>query len=134
MLSGEATNSNCIVFGLTWSGLEHMIYRTRDEHSNNYTTDAVWTNSQSKQNSILRSCFHSSSDDCRDMILYLCFIQARYMYLVFNVVKSACIERSSFSFPVIENFIWIKHLLRGHPSLSQGWPLNTGLTIHVFSI
>jgi hypothetical protein len=30
-----------IVFGLTRSGLEPMIYRTRGEHPNHYTTDAV---------------------------------------------------------------------------------------------
>jgi hypothetical protein len=45
-----------------------------------------------------------------------------------------CIKRSPFSCPVTENFIWIEHLLRGHLayktnfSLSQRWPLNTGLT------
>ena len=33
MLNGEATNTNFIVFGLT--------YRTRGEHANHYTTDAV---------------------------------------------------------------------------------------------
>jgi hypothetical protein len=32
--SGEATNANCIVFGLTRSGLEPTIYRTRSEHAN----------------------------------------------------------------------------------------------------
>jgi hypothetical protein len=37
--------------------------------------------------------------------------------------------------PVIENFIWIVPILRGHLSykvifsLSQRWPLNTGLTV-----
>ena len=41
MLSGEATNTNLIVFGLTQPGLEHTIYRTRGEHANNYTTDVV---------------------------------------------------------------------------------------------
>ena len=39
--SGEATNTNYIVFGLTRSGLEPTIYRTQDEHANHYTTDAV---------------------------------------------------------------------------------------------
>ena len=44
-----------------------------------------------------------------------------------------CIKRSSF--PDIENLIWIEPLLRGHLfykatfSLSQIWPLNTGMTI-----
>jgi hypothetical protein len=41
MLSGEATNTNFIVFGLTRSGLEPTIYRTRGEHANHCTTDAV---------------------------------------------------------------------------------------------
>jgi hypothetical protein len=48
-----------------------------------------------------------------------------------------CIKRSPFSSPVIEKFIWIEPLLRGHLSLkntyalSQRWPLNTGLTVLV---
>jgi hypothetical protein len=41
-----------------------------------------------------------------------------------------------FSYPVIENFIWIEPLLRGHLSykatfsLSQRWSLNTGLPVY----
>jgi hypothetical protein len=34
-------NTSVIVFGLTRSGLEPTIYRTRGEHSKHYTTDAV---------------------------------------------------------------------------------------------
>jgi hypothetical protein len=41
VLSGEATNTNLIVFGLTRQGLEPMIYRTRDEYANHYIIDAV---------------------------------------------------------------------------------------------
>ena len=41
MLSRESANINFIVFGLTRSGLEPTIYRTRGEHSNHYTTYAV---------------------------------------------------------------------------------------------
>ena len=41
MLSGKATNTYLIVFGLTQPGLEPMIYHTRGEHANHYTTDAV---------------------------------------------------------------------------------------------
>jgi hypothetical protein len=58
-----------------------------------------------------------------------------------NTVKPThvvtCIKRSTFSSPVIENFIWIDPLLRGHLSykanfsLSQWWPLNTGLTVYL---
>jgi hypothetical protein len=39
--SGEATNTNFIVFGLTRSGIDPMIYHTRGEHANHYTTGAV---------------------------------------------------------------------------------------------
>jgi hypothetical protein len=38
---GEATNTNFIVFVLTRSRLEPTIYRTRGEHANTNTTDAV---------------------------------------------------------------------------------------------
>ena len=41
MLSGEVTNTNVILFGLTRSRLEWTIYHTRGEHANQYTTDAV---------------------------------------------------------------------------------------------
>ena len=57
-----------------------------------------------------------------------------------NTVKPShavtCIKRSPFSCTVIENFIWNEPLLRGHLSykatfsLSQRWPLNTGLTVY----
>jgi hypothetical protein len=41
MLSGEATNTNFIVFGMTQLGPKPTNYRTHDEHANHYTTDAV---------------------------------------------------------------------------------------------
>ena len=41
VLSGDATSTNFIVFGVTLSGLEPTIYFTRDAHANHYTTDAV---------------------------------------------------------------------------------------------
>jgi len=41
VLSGEETNTNCIVFGLNRSGLESTIYPTLGEHANNETTDTV---------------------------------------------------------------------------------------------
>ena len=50
------------------------------------------------------------------------------------------IKRSPFSCPVIDNFILIEPLLRGHLSykatfsLSQRWPLNTGLTVLIIAI
>ena len=42
MLRGEATNTNYIVFDLTRS----TIYCTWGEHTNQYTTDAVWTDTK----------------------------------------------------------------------------------------
>jgi hypothetical protein len=39
MLSGEATNTNLTVFGLTRWRWKPRIYSTRGEHSNHYTTD-----------------------------------------------------------------------------------------------
>jgi hypothetical protein len=42
VLSGEATNTIFLVFGLIGSGLERTIYRTRGEQpANHYATDAV---------------------------------------------------------------------------------------------
>jgi hypothetical protein len=41
MLSGEATNTNFIVFGLTRPELEPTIYHTQGEHANHYATDPV---------------------------------------------------------------------------------------------
>jgi hypothetical protein len=43
VLSGEATNTNFKVFGLSrpGPGLKSTLYRTRGEHANHYTTDAV---------------------------------------------------------------------------------------------
>jgi len=36
VISGEATNTNFIILGLTRSDLELTIYRTRGEHTNHY--------------------------------------------------------------------------------------------------
>ena len=41
MLSGEATNTNFIVSGLTRSGHQPTIYHTRGKHVNYYTTNVV---------------------------------------------------------------------------------------------
>ena len=38
---GEATNTNVIIFALTRSRFEPTIYRTRGDHANTNTTDAV---------------------------------------------------------------------------------------------
>jgi hypothetical protein len=46
VLSGEATNTNLLIFGLTPPALEPTIYCTRGEHVNHYVTDAVKRESQ----------------------------------------------------------------------------------------
>jgi hypothetical protein len=43
VLSEEATNTNFLVFDLTRPWLKSKIYHTRGEHTNHYTTDAVYT-------------------------------------------------------------------------------------------
>jgi hypothetical protein len=44
MISGEATNTNFTVFGLTQPGLKPTIYHTRSENANPYATDAAKLN------------------------------------------------------------------------------------------
>jgi hypothetical protein len=41
MLSGEAINTDFVIFGLTQPWLEPKIYHTCGEHANHFTTDAV---------------------------------------------------------------------------------------------
>jgi hypothetical protein len=41
VLSREVTNTNFIVFGLTWLGFKPTIYCTRGKQANHYTTDVV---------------------------------------------------------------------------------------------
>jgi hypothetical protein len=41
MLRKEATNTDCLVIGLTRLSLEPTIYRTRGKHANYYATDAL---------------------------------------------------------------------------------------------
>ena len=46
LFSREAANTNIIVLGLTWPGLEPTIYHTQSEHANHYTTAAVYIYSE----------------------------------------------------------------------------------------
>ena len=57
--SGEAANTNCMVFGLTRRELEPTIYSTRGEHANLYTIDAVGNIKKKIQND--RIC-HTTHD------------------------------------------------------------------------
>jgi hypothetical protein len=52
VLSGEVTNTNSIVFGLTRLGLEATIYLPRGEHTNHSNTDAVKDDSYIINNTI----------------------------------------------------------------------------------
>ena len=68
VLSGEATNTNFIVFDLTRSGLESTIYRTQGEHAND-TTEVVaalfetgheedkWSETRCTQYNFIRATF-----------------------------------------------------------------------------
>ena len=58
MLIGEATHTNCIVFGLTRSGLEPTIYRTREEHANHYTTETVYVSKMYSKHTIIMYPLH----------------------------------------------------------------------------
>ena len=60
MLSGEATNTNFIFFGLTRAGLEPKIYHTRGEYANYYATVAVSSgtlNANRLENKIILSAY-----------------------------------------------------------------------------
>jgi hypothetical protein len=48
MISGDATNTNFIVFGLTRLGVKPKIYRTRGKHANHYTTDLIYETNKIK--------------------------------------------------------------------------------------
>ena len=75
VLSGEATNANFIVFGLTWSGLDLTIYRSRGEHANHYKTDQV---------SLMLNVM---VERCADLTLYLsillCLVKLIFFFFFF---------------------------------------------------
>ena len=62
MLSGEATHTNFIVFGLTRSGLEPTIYRTGDEYANQYTMMQLTVYRRKKDNTLYNG---QKKDNCR---------------------------------------------------------------------
>ena len=72
MLSGEATNTNFIVFGLTRPGLESTIYHTRSEYANHYTTDAVSFIGRINSTNIFEQMRFESIDN--DLKKFLCEI------------------------------------------------------------
>jgi hypothetical protein len=57
---------------------------------------------------------------------------------VVTSIKQSSVLKGNFSCPVVENFIWIEPISRGHLSnkttfsLFQMWSLNTGLTVYIY--
>ena len=86
---------------------------------------------------VLRICFSIFMH--RNLCSHLYHMRPPISLVKYYTVEPAhavtCIKRAPYSCPFIENFILIESLLRGHLSykatfsLSQRWPLNTGLTV-----
>ena len=81
MLSGEATNTNFIVFGFIRSWLEPTIYRARGEHANHYATMRLYRESQAVIQIVANNktkpaqiCFHS--------YVLLVFLRQKYIGLI----------------------------------------------------
>jgi hypothetical protein len=82
VLSGEATNTNLIVFGLTRLGLQPTIYRTLGEHVNRYATDDVVMGSfyflfyvlntidRKVQSVKVNNSLESSKSECKQLLQY----------------------------------------------------------------
>ena len=67
----EVKHYNCIVFGLTWQGLESPIYDIRIEHANNYTTDAIeFTNDKSVLFEFILQSFSLSSQNALTIYIF----------------------------------------------------------------
>ena len=75
MQSGEARNTNFIVFDLTRPVLEPTIYHARCEHANHYTNDAV-QNVDSKQTFYMNQSFHD------EMVLVF--------YYIYHITDNIC--------------------------------------------
>ena len=82
MNSGEATNTNLIVFDLTRSGLETMIYHTREEHPNHYTTDAFFRQRYNNENCIQL---------IKHVLYYPCITQLSFDALIIDAKIIPCI-------------------------------------------
>jgi hypothetical protein len=72
VLSGEGTNTNFIVFGLTRPGLESTIYRNQGDHSNHYAAVAVHLEMNSEGR--LRTKLYDTRNDFNVLIVNFPFI------------------------------------------------------------
>jgi len=63
-------------------------------------------------------------------IIYISMCTVKPAYGITSFKQSPVLK--GHLFPVIENFIWIEHLLRGHLSWkTKRWHLDTGLAVHL---
>ena len=115
MLSGEAINTNFIVFGLTQPGLEPTIYRTRDEHANHYATDVVCCNRVlwAHKTSLILPLFIEVPVPNQESEHYYIIIQLSTYDDVITLRLSTCDEVT----PVIGFISPINYILRGHMPL-----------------
>ena len=85
MLSGKATNTNFIVFGLTRLRLEPPIYRTRGEHANHYATDAAKKKLSRKLQEIHKLHYYyryiPKLKKCGSLYFYLADMSSGLLYL-----------------------------------------------------
>ena len=71
MLSGEATNTNSVVFGLTPLGIERTTYHTRGDHANLYTTEMSRLNwLQNNKNQTLVKLYNFITTQLQKSIFY----------------------------------------------------------------
>ena len=116
VLSGEATNTNFIVFGLIRPEFEPPIYRTRGEHANHYTTDAVTIGQMSftltnkiKHFPIPYKCIINKFnfmmiDGYNKILIWHCKLTKQYYYSYL----CSCIQISSFETYQNANIVWHK--------------------------
>ena len=74
MLSGEATTTSYIVFGMTQSGLEPTIYHTQGGCDNHYTTDALPSKTKQIHNALIMFVIDNA----------ICTTFYRYLILLFQ--------------------------------------------------
>ena len=59
ILCGEATNTNMIVFGLTWPGPESTIYHSWGEHNDHYIFDVVYWSLKCVTSLVICTCMYN---------------------------------------------------------------------------
>ena len=103
-----------IVFGLTWSGLEPKIFRTRGEHANHYTTNVVpmyiWLTwfiscfNLSTTTAFLCKPLDTTDKSWRRATTSSCTL---YKGLDEDLERSSCTAFSNFTYFLKNNSIWL---------------------------